>query len=128
MRQIIGCKTPIRGLLAAVVITTTSCKQLCTLVTCGSGLEISFTGNVPTGGRVTASTAGLPPRFFECPSDRPCTRASFGDFTPARVSITMQSSGAATTQEFTPTYRVWQPNGKDCEPTCRTAEIEMPLQ
>lgn len=39
--------------------------------------------------------------------------------TPARVRVTVQADGTLTERTFEPQYKTVQPNGPDCEPTCR---------
>ena len=114
--------------LLLAMLGLTSCEHLvCTLIGCSDGIQITFTGNVPIGGRVLASADGQPPRIFNCLTAQPCSFAFFNDFTPARVSITVESAAGNTTRTFTPTYRKEQPNGEGCSPTCLIAQIEMQI-
>jgi hypothetical protein len=47
---------------------------------------------------------------------------SFSGTTPAKVDVTVSRDGRQlASQSFTPSYTTSQPNGPDCEPTCRTA-------
>ena len=113
--------------LVTLIFNSTSCGMACTLIGCDSGLRVFLTGNVPTGGRVSAAADGLTPRTVDCPANRPCSEMFFRDLTPARVSITVESGGSSITRTFNPSYQTFQPNGKDCDPTCRIANIEVSL-
>lgn len=57
------------------------------------------------------------------PSDQhSINRVAFSGTTPATVAVVVSRDGRQlASQTFTPTYVTSQPNGPDCEPTCRTA-------
>ena len=118
---------PLRGTTAALLLAAfgTSCSMDCTLIGCDDGLQVNFGGDLPTGGRVTASADGQAVRTFVCSAAQPCSVAFFRDFTPDRVSITIESPAGSSTRSFTPTYRNVQPNGQLCGPTCLIAQIAM---
>jgi hypothetical protein len=112
--------------LLALSTSSSSCGGLaCTLIGCESGLIVRFTGNVPAALTVTASPETGPSQTRDCSTVQACSAVFFVDLITDDVSITVESAAGSTTQSFTPTYRRFQPNGEDCDPICRIAEIEM---
>ncbi len=55
----------------------------------------------------------------------PAGRVSLQDFTPRQLSVSVHWSEGETAQDFQPAYVESQPNGPACEPTCRTARLEL---
>jgi hypothetical protein len=114
--------------LLLALASSSACQMVdCTLIGCDSGLQVLLTGNFPVGARITAAAPGEPLRTVDCPATGPCARAFFPNFTSNRVSITIASSSGVTSRDFTLTYKVFQPNGRDCGPTCSIAEVTFPL-
>ena len=126
------------GLIAVLPLitsfTSSGCAVGCTTIGCDGGLIVRFVGNLP----ISATAVSLdpdqkplsprsPPGSVECHNGQPCAALFFPEFKASTVVVTAQSQGGSTSQTFTPTYRRFQPNGEDCEPICRIAEIEMTL-
>jgi hypothetical protein len=100
--------------------TDVSCRGSLPLPACdqGPGLKCDVTEKV----QITESGCALP-----------ADQHGFGDmgFTgePTRVKISVRHEGKEIhAEELTPSYKVVQPNGDGCEPTCNsaTAEIKIP--
>ncbi len=115
---------------ALLLLTGSATASCCTKAGCSSGLTVRIRGEIPLEYRVLASTDGQPPVVFECTPGRVFCASGvllFNDFTPNRGSVRVETSAGVTTKEFTPNYRTFAPNGKDCGPICRIADVEITL-
>lgn len=113
--------------------------RTCTAMGCGFTLQIDLLGNVPfdfiliaTGS--TGETASVHCRNGMVVYDANTTtskspmcgtnRVAFLDFAPQDVTVSIESNSLHATQSFRPDYKVFRPNGPNCEPECRSARIE----
>lgn len=117
----------------ALFITFAGCggdtARVCSAVDCRNGLHVMVSGN--TNGetlRVEATAAGdTTPRVTQCTAfGGPCP-VVFTDFFPTQVSIKVITAFDAVTYDATPTYVTSRPNGPDCEPECRSANVAVTL-
>lgn len=115
--------------------------QACTLIGCGPSLEVRLLGeHVPTDFTATlksssgefvkvrcteGNAAVEPPEAMRWSPACPAGGVTFQDFTPGKLSVSVQWAEGETSQDFEPGYAVSQPNGPACEPVCRTARIEV---
>ena len=116
-------------------------QQACTLIACGSSLEIALVGDhvptvfsmqisSPSGELINVHCADGNARFDPAEAARwspacPSGGVSLTDFAPQQLSVTVDWSDGQARQEFQPSYVASQPNGPACEPTCRSARIEV---
>jgi hypothetical protein len=49
----------------------------------------------------------------------------FAHFMPARIRVVTTVNGSTREDHFAPVYRELRPNGPDCPPRCRIAEVEI---
>jgi hypothetical protein len=114
----------------------------CTLVGCVGGLDITLTGlstsnyqislTFPSGETKTlncGSNVADESVAFEksCSSDGAFFRLDPDTAPPKKVTVTVVVDGKAFSQDFSPKYEKFQPNGKNCPPTCYNATIEMKI-
>ena len=100
--------------------TLTSCLG-CGDVGCQPGFAVRFSSPIPVGTRVTATSPTAGEQVFDC-LNQPCPGVFFPNYTPAQVSVTVHQENP-TTNNFTPEYRTFRPNGADCDPACQVAEV-----
>ncbi len=112
----------------------------CTLIGCSGGLTIEITGvslavgyevtlTLPSGEKITQVCDESPRNDFE----KSCTDA--GVFfalpvdidPPETVEVEVVVNGESHTQEFSPTYEKFQPNGEDCPPVCYNAGLDFQI-
>ena len=135
------------GLLGAVLMAGCNLGQTpeegraCTLIGCGASLEVRLVGeHVPTDFAVSVHSATGdfvnvrctegnaqfdPPEAARWSPACPAGGVTLQDFTPAEVTVTVRWSEGEVLQEFQPAYSAYQPNGPQCEPTCRAARVEV---
>lgn len=96
----------------------------CTQIGCSDGLHVELDGfreevelELAAGGETRTVTC-LPPG--------PC-RHFVPDFAPAEVTATAFLGDREEERTFEPEYREERPNGRDCPPVCRQAEIRWKL-
>jgi hypothetical protein len=99
--------------------TKVSCKGALPLPACDEGPGLKC--DVPERVQITESGCALP-----------ADQHGFGDigFTgePARVKISVRHAGKEIhAEELAPSYKVLQPNGEGCEPTCNSATAELKI-
>jgi hypothetical protein len=114
----------------------------CTLMGCQSGLHINLAGlsspyyqvsvSFPSGETNTLACSlgiGDESNPFEnsCSPDGVFFRLSSEVAPPRNVTVTVVVEGKTYSQDFTPSYEQFRPNGKRCPPTCYSATIEMKL-
>lgn len=94
------------------------------LATCSPGLVL-FVG--PAQSCVESTDGNI--RSLKCMPIAGQTRESLQlTGTPSAVTFTQSVNGTILLQtEAKPTYKTSQPNGPDCEPTCRQATLELTL-
>ncbi len=105
--------------------------QVCNQVGCDDGVMVTLTGEVPPIFTIKISGPDLETRTFEwdCVSN-PCRgwRGAFlANETPSEVTVEVSWEGGTVTSTFKLEYEIHQPNGPDCPPTCRQAQIQMLL-
>lgn len=117
-------------ILGLLCLVGTGCNpfgvESCTLMACGSGLDVELTGPLEYPFTLTVSGEG-DSRSAECTVENPCTGARFEDFTPARATVVYESATRRVERTLLLDYRRWRPNGDDCHPECVTAAIELDL-
>ena len=112
--------------------------QACTLMGCQDSLTVTMSGRVPPeftmelaqrngrtiivhckdGSNVESGDQGA----AFCTADGAIFFAS-----PDIGSVTISWEGGGIDSEIAPVYSVLQPNGPGCPPTCRTAEVGIPI-
>ena len=76
---------------------------------------------------VFSSPSG-PHYVYDCASAAQCgTSAMFTDYTPEAVTIRVTTSAGTREQTAQPTYSVSRPNGPNCGPECRQAQVTVAL-
>jgi hypothetical protein len=113
-------------LLAAAAFCA-ACDQLCELVGCTGGLWVQLEGSLPDSFTVEVLVEENVLRaqhFANAGDDR---GAFFRDFYPEEVTIRVSWATASVTASAQPDYRKWRPNGPDCPPECRMAEVVVDL-
>ena len=119
---------PLAFILAAPALLSTLSGCIgCTDVGCDDGLIVRFSSPIPPGSTVTATSPFDGERSIECTGTTSCEGVFFERFTPTQVSIVAELPEGSETLNVSPTYRDFQPNGEDCEPTCRIAEVSFEL-
>ncbi len=94
-------------------------------IVCTAVLPLPKTGPQSTcdAADVTLGTSGSELQ----PSEQSLYEVRFSDTYPKTVTITVsRDSTKLAEQSFTPEYATLQPNGPDCEPTCKYASATLP--
>ena len=69
-----------------------------------------------------------PHYVYDCANAAQCgTWAMFTDYTPEAVTIRVTTSAGTREQTAQPTYSVSRPNGPNCGPECRQAQVTVAL-
>lgn len=128
------------GILQAVALTTivlgagvTGCASAnnqagtCGLTSCEPGLSIEVRGD--RGGDITVKivAADGQMRSFECFADASTCTATFADYTPENVSVTVTKKESNVIRSYNLRYDNVRPNGNDCPPVCKQAHIDLVL-
>jgi len=121
------------ALIGSIVLTGCgpSATGACTEIGCSPGLRVSIASNPLSPWRieVTDLDSGVM-KSVECPATFPATRcppAFFPDFYATRVRVVTIAGGFVREDRFEATYIDMRPNGPNCPPVCRTAELVVPL-
>ncbi len=117
-------------LVTAAASFVASCDGLgitraCTLIGCDSGLLVQMQGAVPDTVTITAQAPGATAQTVVCTTSSCAQYVFFRDFTPASVTLTVRGAGIDIVRTVQPGYRVSQPNGDHCPPTCRQATVQI---
>ena len=100
----------------------------CNAMGCFNGLRVSFATQPTVAFTVEVSNGtGGATYTFECPNPTQCSGALFPDYLPERVFITVTTARGSQRTEATPEYQVQRPNGPFCSPSCRNAQVTVPL-
>ena len=119
-----------RAVIAALAVTLWSCDtaerfEACTLIGCQSALRVVLTAPPAAPYRVEAYLPGSAVRQVrQCNTGGVCD-ISFGDFTPAQVTIEIITAADTVRRDAAPTYQVSRPNGPTCDPECRNATVTL---
>ncbi len=135
------------GLPAAVLLVGCTLGQrppserVCTLIGCAASLEVTLKGkhvptdftmtvNSPAGDKVnvhcTEGNAEFdPPEAARWNPACPAGGVTFQNFTPQQITVTVRWHEGETTQTLEPVYSDFQPNGPQCEPTCRSGRVDV---
>ena len=111
--------------------------QGCTMIGCFETLAIEFEGFQPETYSVEVSSPSMETVRFECPTPGASNASGFTMCTPNGVNLSEVSpdditvkvswEGGSKTETFHVSYETYQPNGPQCEPTCRSGKVTMTL-
>jgi hypothetical protein len=106
--------------------------QVCTEIGCHSGLTIQLEGTIPEAYSVEISVPGDEPFRVECPQGGEpvyCEgdRLFLAERTPEEVTVRVSWEDNSVVETLQPTYETIRPNGPDCPPECRQAEVKLNL-
>jgi hypothetical protein len=107
--------------------------KYCTLIGCQSGLFVSFKADAPATFKLKLTAKDGKVVEGSCPSNGSTAFQCFPnsvstpEFTPEQLSLELTVGEQMLVKSFTPAYKNNQPNGPDCEPTCKQATIELDL-
>jgi hypothetical protein len=109
-----------------------SAGRVCTEIGCFDGLTVQLQGSIPAAFSVEATAPGGETTVVVCPEGGAgvvcgVDQLVFEGFTREEVTITISWDGGSLTETFRPAYETFRPNGPDCPPECRQAEITMRL-
>jgi hypothetical protein len=107
----------------------------CTLMGCRSQLSVILSGDVPdncsielatiTGDRRVKETCKHVKRDVDSADGCSKACATFYDFAPDEVVVTVYWDTQTWSQRVKPDYKVERPNGPICPPECRFGEVEL---
>ena len=119
------------GLTAGTAIGACDGFLGCTDVGCGSNLVVTIEGVdlVDYTYTMTMQVEGEAPVMLDCFSER-CSldHPEWYDRYPDDVSLTLELPDTTITRSFEPRYRSHYPNGRSCEPECRSAELTFSVE
>jgi hypothetical protein len=101
--------------------------KACTLVGCQPGLSIDVRGDRGGDINVKIVAADGQMRSFDCDSDTATCSATFEDYTPENVSVTVTKKESNVIRSYSLKYNNVRPNGEDCPPVCKQAHIDLVL-
>lgn len=102
-----------------------STPQLCTRIGCDSGVTVLLGSGYVTPVTVEAGPVDGAMQSRMCDSAIACTAGVFfADLSAPELRVRVISAGDTIVRTVRPHYRVTQPNGPDCPPTCRQAEVQ----
>ena len=118
------------GTLSLLAGGTSACGMGCSLVGCDSGLTVRVQPVPTVPYSVEAVAPGTNTRYvFRCSTPGQCADAFFRDYLPTRAFIDVVAGADTVHREFTTVkYDKRQPNGEDCDPTCRNAYLTVLIQ
>ena len=96
----------------------------CTQIGCSDGLGVEIDGF--TEEVEIELAAGGETRTLTCVPPGPCSHF-IPDFMPEEVTMTAFLADREEERTFTPEYRDVRPNGPDCPPVCRQANVRWDL-
>ena len=114
----------------------------CTMMGCVGGLDINLTRLTTSDYQVSITFPSGETQTLTCGPDAANESVAFekscsldGAFfhldpdtaPPKKVTVTVVMDGETFSQEFFPEYAKFQPNGRNCPPTCYSATIEMKI-
>lgn len=98
---------------------------VCTDIGCDSGLMVEVAGLQADSAEIAVQVLDAPPWVIGCDRDHCTAGVFFPHFTPDYVEITVRIGDREVVEDVRPEYRVLQPNGPECEPTCHMATVEI---
>ena len=106
--------------------------QVCTEIGCHSGLTIQLQGSIPEAFAVEVSVPGDEPDRVECPQGGDSIycegdRLFLAERTPKEVTVRVSWGSKDIVETFRPEYETLRPNGPDCPPECKQAEVTLDL-
>ena len=107
-----------------------ACNQgpiTCSLIGCGNSLIVVLSG-APIQAQVTIVATGSDgsTKTRSCVAVGGSCAVAF-DFSPPTVTLQVSYDSQTTTRTIQPAYTIQQPNGPNCEPTCRSATVSVAL-
>jgi hypothetical protein len=113
------------GVLILLGTAAGGCGVGCTLIACDSGLTVRVQPAPSVAYRVEVVSGGTGTRnVFRCNTPGACSDAIFHAFFPARAVVEVITNADTVRREFANIrYDKVQPNGADCDPTCRIAML-----
>lgn len=123
------CSTFALGVCAASLLAcggiAESPPQVCTLIGCESGVNILLGSGYVTPVTVEAGPVDGAMQSRTCDSALACTAGVFfADLSAPELRVRVISAGDTIVRTVRPDYRVTQPNGPDCPPTCRQGQVQ----
>jgi hypothetical protein len=106
--------------------------RACTEMGCYSGLTIQLQGTIPEAFAVEVSIPGDEPVRVECPQGGDplyceSDRLFLAERTPEVLTVRVSWEDNDVVASFQPNYETVRPNGPDCPPECRQAEVTLDL-
>lgn len=99
----------------------------CTDPGCGPALTVRLSGAPEGEHTLTATSPGHQPVQFLCAGTE-CTPIEPSAYAPDEVTIILELPETTIVQDFVPEYRTYRPNGRDCAPECRRAEVVLVVE
>ncbi|MGH7443653.1 MAG: hypothetical protein ACREKM_02195 [Longimicrobiales bacterium] len=102
-----------------------STPQVCTRMACESGVSILLGSGYITPVTVEAGPIDGSMQSRVCDSAVACTAGVFfTDLSAPELRVRVITGSDTIVRTVRPDYRITQPNGPDCPPTCRQAEVQ----
>lgn len=113
--------------LCAATLLLSACDfgQDCTLAACGPSVTVHIEG-LEEAGEFSAllHVPGEDPFQLDCWSNTECVSPQASDdFTPSTFTVTIETADTTHSRTFSPAYVTRYPNGEECGPRCRHAEV-----
>jgi hypothetical protein len=103
-----------------------ACNTVCSLVGCVNFLTVTFDTPPAVAYHVEAVSGSLGVRDFDCADPAKCGTASFANYTPDQVSITVTTARGSRQYNLTPAYQNTHVDG-GCGVPCRNATVTLSL-
>jgi len=116
----------ILGMIVLVACNPSNDKALkpCTLIGCTDGINILLRSSLPNSATIEISYNGMSKSISCAQSLCSANNIFFENIMPASFSVKVSNNGEVLHEStHSPTYKSNQPNGPDCPPDCKQAEI-----
>jgi hypothetical protein len=115
------------AVLCALLALQPSCnspyQNVCTLIGCSDGVSFDIRGAAPDGAQVTVTATGQAQRTFSCAASSTSCLMFLDNFAPVTVTVDVLVRGMHKITTVQPVYTVTTPNGINCPPTCKQANV-----
>lgn len=121
------------SVIGSLIVLSAACAQaaegpqrVCTLAGCENGVSVLLGSAYATPVTVEIGPVDGPMQRGTCDDTIECTTGLFfPDLSAPELRVRVMSATDTITRTVRPDYRIVQPNGPDCPPTCRQAQVRL---
>jgi hypothetical protein len=120
-------RSPRAGIPLVLLAAGVACNTKCSLVGCIGYLTVAFDAAPAVAYHIEAVSGILGTRDFDCADPAKCGTASFANYTPDQVTITVTTARGSRQYNLTPAYQNMYFDGRECGAACRNATVTVSL-